>query len=154
MEFLLMIRDRVGETVFDDTKLYKRGMVVDVHEDGWDWGHQELVNPDFRVLKAPGLDKGAAISMLSAEAGFADADYSTSTLQIRAARFDIDAQSLPADFAAYIADDARAAPFYLVGPVDAPDGAGQLTSTALMAVKAVLAPVANPLILGLDDTVL
>lgn len=153
-----MIRDRVGDTVFQDTKLFKRGMVIDAHPDGWAWGKLDLGHPDFRILKCPAMDENTALSMLSAEIGFADADYETSTLQIRSARFDVDNLSLPADFRAFVTDDTRASGYYVVGePVDADAGAqapGILSLSALLAVRALMQPVHNPLMLAPDETIL
>lgn len=155
MELLIFTKDRVGSDVFQDTKLPKRGYVIDAHQDGCNWGRMELVYPRFRIVKVPAMTESFAETMLSAEIGFNDTPTDQSTLQLRAFKFDLDDPSLPADFQAFIADDDRQAPHYLVAdaPVDG-ETPGALTLDQLIGIKVAVPAVDNPLILGDDGTTL
>lgn len=157
MELLVMAGDRRNpDDIFKDAKLYKRGMVIDIHPDGWNWGKEELNNPIFRIIKAQDLDSARVTALLNAEDGFGAADPATSTFQIRANKLDLDSATLPDGFRAYLNDDNRAQAFYAVAvPVGkathaaAVPGAPQsieLTQDELLNLIVPVATVTNPLI--------
>ena len=137
MELLVIVADRSNpQDIYKDTKLYKRGMVIDVRAEGWSWGYQELNNPDFRILKTTDLDDATVAALLAPEDGFGVVDHATSTVRIRKNRLDLDGASTPGGFRAFIQDNQRQIPIYVLSHVD------QLVSL-MTAIPAVL----NPLVL-------
>ena len=146
MELLLMVHDRIGADLFKDTKLFKRGMIVDACPDGFDWGYEELTNPTFRIVRASDIQPSEADSFLSAEIGFLNVPFDQSTLQIRAFKLNIDAPSIPAGVAAWLADDTRAQPIWATDTT--------FSGKQLLALSAAMPAVPNPLVLGADGTVL
>lgn len=54
-EMLVRTQDNVLPDAIENLKSWKRGMVITVQEDGWVWGNEELNNPVFAIIKAPGM---------------------------------------------------------------------------------------------------
>lgn len=66
-EILVMMEDRIGDNFHADTKLFKRGDVLCVFADGWNWGREELTNPLFRIIKLPKLSVSAGHILVATE---------------------------------------------------------------------------------------
>lgn len=78
--------------VYKDVKLYKRGDVITVQENGWAWGMSEISNPNWIILHFPKTTVDEAQTLLSEE--FATEYYplgSNPMLQIRGFYLDLDA---------------------------------------------------------------
>lgn len=132
-----MVVDRNNpDDIYKDSKLYKRGMVIDVRADGWSWGYQELNNPDFRILRTPDLGDVTIAALLAPEDGFGVVDHATSTVRIRENKLDLDGASAPQGLRAFLQDNRRQSPIFALSHAD------QLTS--LIAARPA---VPNPLVL-------
>jgi hypothetical protein len=99
-EFLVRIRDKEGHNV----GLLGEREVVSVCEDGWKWSRIELSNPDWRILKVPGMtvEEGEVFTM-------PEPVDTTRYIQRRRA-FKIDVTVLPASIQEKITDDRRLEP--------------------------------------------
>lgn len=53
-EFAIRMVDKVNEDFYLDLGCGKRGDVISVCPDGWNWGTAERVSP-YRIVKIPGL---------------------------------------------------------------------------------------------------
>jgi hypothetical protein len=96
-EFLVRIRDKVGH----NAKLLGEREVVSACTDGWPWSDKERTNPDWRILKAPGM------SLAEAET-FTVPEPVDETLYVRRRRaFKIDYTLLPANVVTWLNDDTR-----------------------------------------------
>lgn len=109
-ELCIIVVDRVNhECPYRDSKCYKRGDVIEVLEDGSDWGTETLRNPHWRILQLPNVPFKAALAFLSAEAE-TDPKNPSRVLQRRGFHFNIDAA--PEDLKDWFADDSRAQPVF------------------------------------------
>lgn len=54
-ELLVRTVDSIDPDPIRDLKVYKRGMVVTVQDDGWPWGTAETGRPDFAIIKIPSV---------------------------------------------------------------------------------------------------
>lgn len=89
-ELLVRVVDKIGDDIFKDAALTKRGDVIVVCPDGWPWGSEELSNPEWRIISVPDMTEIEANAMTTREIG----DRSVqNVLQERAFKFDLD--SLP-----------------------------------------------------------
>lgn len=107
-ELLVFVRDKVNpDDKFKDARLYKAGDVVVVVPDGWNWGLRELDNPDWRIVKMPGVDPEAqAVKALTdVEFNIGSRDVKN-VLRRRSVKLDLASISEPG-FAEYLADDKR-----------------------------------------------
>jgi hypothetical protein len=66
-ELLVRVIDKIGTTKDDDALLTKRGDVIDLRPDGWNWGTGELLNPDWRILRVPGVPVDQATSIVASD---------------------------------------------------------------------------------------
>lgn len=123
-----------------DTKLHKRGDVVTVQPDGWNWAHEELTNPLFRILKLPNVDVATASTLLAWEQPVPGTNASVgattpatidTTCQRRKVNLNLDSLLLPAALAAYIADDTRASPSFSSNVLVSGFGAWQVTKAVV-----------------------
>lgn len=103
MEFLIRVRDKVGSNIYHDVKLTKRGHVIVAMPDGHDWGLQELTNPDWRIVRVPGISEAEAGAMLAPEPGL----EVNRMLQRRAFKIDLDHGAIARANRAFIDDDSR-----------------------------------------------
>jgi len=56
MELIVRVVDKVHPTdPVKNAQLTKRGDVIAIRPDGWNWGTQELSNPEWRIIHAPDL---------------------------------------------------------------------------------------------------
>ena len=58
-ELLLCVQDKAGFDPKANALTHRPGDVIVVCPDGWGWTPAELNNPDWRLLKMPGLDPSA-----------------------------------------------------------------------------------------------
>ena len=55
-ELVVFVADKTNDDVYLDCMCYKAGDVVCVQPDGWPWGNLDLTNPNWRIVKFPGID--------------------------------------------------------------------------------------------------
>ena len=105
-ELLIRVRDKVNPLdPYKDAKLMKRGDVVAVVPDGHVWGLEELRNPDWRILRVPGVSSLQMSSFLAPEVP-PSPDFDRGLLRKR--RFTLDlSHELIATVADVIGDDKR-----------------------------------------------
>lgn len=108
-EVLLRVVDKVSDDPYRDAKLTKRGDVITVQPDGWNWGAQELADPNWRILKLPNVPQATAEGFLGPEVDTDPANPSL-VLQRRAFRFNVDSTAIPAGVLAWLNDATRAEP--------------------------------------------
>lgn len=106
MELLVRVADKVNDDFYLNCKCSKRGDVIAAQPDGWRWGRDELTLPFWRIFVAPDMPEGDALALTSPELE-TDPKNPSRTLQRYAFKLNLDDPSLPADVAAFIADDAR-----------------------------------------------
>lgn len=63
----MRVVDKIGDDIYRDAQLTKRGDVIVVCPDGWAWGAEELSSPDWRIVRVPGLGMIEAEAMLAPE---------------------------------------------------------------------------------------
>lgn len=108
-ELLVRVVDKTNpDDPYLDAQLTKRGDVICIQPDGWPWGREELANPDWRIIKLPGI---AAESLAAFTAPEVDNDPANPSrvLQRRAFRLDLD-HAVLADAASVMADGERKQP--------------------------------------------
>jgi len=54
-ELLVRLVDKVNDDPELDLQCLKRGDVVTIQEDGWNWSERERTNPDWMIIKVPGV---------------------------------------------------------------------------------------------------
>jgi hypothetical protein len=100
-ELLVMKTDRIGADIYSNAKLPKRGDVIAIQENDWNWGDKELDGSHFIVVKCPTQSISELSGYLSNEMptqllGPKETPQSISnTLQFRGFYFDLDHQSIP-----------------------------------------------------------
>lgn len=105
-EFLIRIRDKPKDPdPYVDIKRSKRGDVICACPDGWVWSQNELTNPDWRIIKVPGLADAVSQQLVTVEAGD---ERLNKMLRRRQYKLDVDYASLPQADKAYLRDDSRA----------------------------------------------
>jgi hypothetical protein len=53
---VVVVVDQVGDDFYKDCMRYKAGDVICCQPDGWLWGKLEIANPNWRIIKFPGVD--------------------------------------------------------------------------------------------------
>lgn len=107
-EFLVRVVDKpTHPDPYVDIKRSKRGDVIAACPDGWVWSQQEQTNPDWRIIKVPGLADSIAQQLLSNESGD---ERLNKMLRRRKYKLDVDYASLPQEGKNYLRDDTRAQP--------------------------------------------
>src|SRR5512140_1787643 len=67
-EILIRIVDKtIPADSYRDQRFFKAGDVIHVAEDGWPWGNEELTNPDWRIVKLPGVSVDLLTDMLESQ---------------------------------------------------------------------------------------
>lgn len=66
-EIALLINDIISEDPINDSKMLKRGDVIEVLEDGANWGRMALTNPNFRMIKLEGISISEAMVLKASE---------------------------------------------------------------------------------------
>jgi hypothetical protein len=109
-EFLVRVTDKVNSDFYRNTKCTKRGDVIVVQADGWEWGLKERTLPEYRIVKVVGMPLSEAQQWVEPEGDFTQPGASK-TLQRRRHKLNLDAllAIAPAPVVAYVNDDTRAA---------------------------------------------
>jgi hypothetical protein len=110
-ELLIRVVDKINDDVYKNAQCTKRGDVIVAQADGWQWGRVELSDPRYRIVRIPTLTVDEARAFTAPEPHTGPGKPSP-TLQKRAFKFDVDHHTIPADFAAWLADDSRAVPIH------------------------------------------
>ncbi len=129
-EMLVRVVDKVNDDPYLDVQCTKRGDVIAIQPDGWVWGREELRNPDWRIVKVPGVSVTQAAAFLGPELNTDPANPSR-MLRRRAFRLDVDA--LP-DPKGQLGDHKRRNPLHRVN----------LDHVGLMAFKVAKPPLSDP----------
>jgi hypothetical protein len=110
-ELYLRVVDKVNATSAQlDAQCMKRGDVVVICPDGWNWGIEELKSPNHRIIKMPGVPVEKLDYLLAPELP-ADPLNPPKTLKRRMNKIDVDATAkLSPEFNAAVADSARVTP--------------------------------------------
>lgn len=104
---LVRVVDKVNRNdPYLDVKLLKRGDVVVVCPDGWQWSALELKSADWRVMHFPDLSVEKAEAFLGPEFD-TDPKNPSKMLRRRAFKVDLDSAILPADVKAAVAEGAK-----------------------------------------------
>lgn len=104
-EILVRVIDKTNPgDPYLDAKCTKRGDVISVQRDGWPWGVQEQLNPDWRIVKIPGVSVDDVASLLAPEPE-TDPQNPSRMLQSRLFRLDLDGHSEQLD--AWLANTKR-----------------------------------------------
>lgn len=106
VELLFRSKDKVNPSELLDVKCLKRGDVIAVVADGWNWQRQELINPDWRIIKAPLLTEDDTLDFTDQEAG------DDPMCQRRQYMIDFSHPAITQSFLDYLADDTRSSPYY------------------------------------------
>lgn len=158
-ELLIFTTDTIGDDVYKNTKLPKRGDVITVQEDGWRWGDEELKDPRFLVLKIPGAAVKEFMHLTSAEVATrpgteaqTDPVQLINTLQMRGFHIDLDAlKNLKPEITPKVtskqADDGTWQPVSI-----APDPVALPDAQTLLSYKIQRPPVDDPAIIGTPNT--
>jgi hypothetical protein len=93
-EWLIRVVDKVNDDPVLDAQCMKRGDVVVVCPDGWQWSQAELDNPEWRVLKCPGITETEAASFLVRELE-TDPQSPSRFLRRRAFAVDLEGTNMP-----------------------------------------------------------
>ncbi len=122
-EILLRVVDKINSDFYLNCMCSKAGDVIDVHEDGWNWGKEEKSAPFWRIIALPGIPASKALSLLAHELP-TDPLNPSKTLQRRAFRLNHKAiAGLPALVARpavqtalinFLKDGTRAAPILTI----------------------------------------
>lgn len=88
-ELLIRVVDKSNDDPYLDVQCLKRGDVVVICEDGHEWSQAELTNPEWRILKVPGVTLVQAEAFLGPEVD-EDPTQPSRVLQRRAFKVDLD----------------------------------------------------------------
>jgi hypothetical protein len=103
MELLIRIRDKNHPTDANlNRQLTKRGDVIAIQPDGWNWGVRELTNPDWRIISVPNLTRRQEEQLLEGDSYSLD-DFPRK----RKRQFDLDSPSLGSTVKDHLEDDSR-----------------------------------------------
>lgn len=132
MEALVRIVDRSNADPVKDAKVLKRGDVIAVQDDGFAWGVQELLNPDWRIFSCAITKTSAeAQAMVAREAGL----FSNRMLRKRGVMIDISLLPVAIQTACNPA-------------LPRPSGVLVVTLAQLNAARVVKAPLVDPGVIG------
>lgn len=144
----IIVRIRAHPSTGDfyrDCRALGPGDVIEVMPDGHGWGVLDQQNPDWRIIKFPGVPVRDLLAFLAPEVG-TDPAQPSKTLQPRAFKFDLTNPGLPTELKAVIADDARTLP--KVEPVT------KMASTDVLAFKVAKPAITDPAVIGVDPKVI
>lgn len=104
-ELLVRVFDKTNsDCPYLDAQCHKRGDVIAVNEDGHLWGKEELANPDWRIIKVPGVRRSDATGFLAREL---DDDPSKPSRVLQARAFSYDLSARPTDLASLLSAQIR-----------------------------------------------
>jgi len=90
-----------------DAQAYKRGDVISIVPDGWQWSPRELTHPDWRILRLTSITDLADLAVLKRP----ELDANLRVRRKRASFVEI--TKLPAAVQIWLADDTRAVPIFV-----------------------------------------
>lgn len=132
-EILIRVRDKVNTDPYLDAKCLKRGDVVEVVADGWNWRPGDLTEPFWRIVKLPQVSVSAAQTLLAPELDL-DPQNPSPVLRRRAFKWDVDSGTWSTQVRNWINDDTRATPFRTVN----------ISEAQFLALKVAKTPLPNP----------
>ena len=92
-ELLVRVVDKSNpDDPYLDARCTRRGDVITVQPDGWPWGVQEQLSPDWRIVRVPGVSVGDAASLLAPEPE-TDPQNPSRMLQARLFKLNLDGHS-------------------------------------------------------------
>jgi hypothetical protein len=86
-ELLVRVVDKINDDPYLDAQCSKRGDVIVVVEDGHAWGREEIANPDWTIIKVPGVAAKDATGFVARELNYSE--QPNYMLQKRAFAFDL-----------------------------------------------------------------
>lgn len=89
-ELLVRILDKVNTDKILDSKCTKRGDVISVCPDGWEWGTEEINSAQWAIIKLPNVTTSEASVFLSPEIDI-DPQNPSLFLQRRSMKLNLDA---------------------------------------------------------------
>ena len=118
-ELLIQVIDTTNDDVYRNYQCLKRGDVIDVVPDGWKWSQRELTNPNWRIIKLPGVEVDAVVDLTHSEMSTTDPEVLRTgaykkTWLARTKRLDIGLAQIPKAIRDYLADNDRVRPSYTV----------------------------------------
>ncbi len=118
IELLVQVRSGTNpDNIYSDVKLFKRGDVIVSMTPDWPWSHEEQTSPSFRILKMSDEHPDDGESLITGELNDIPQmlqDDENPMLQVRGFYLDLDVPGIPAKLAAYLADDSRKNPYFVV----------------------------------------
>ena len=66
-EVLIRVVDNVQTDPILNAQCTKAGDIIHVAADGWPWGKEELINPEWRIVKLPGVSPSLLLDLLEVE---------------------------------------------------------------------------------------
>lgn len=155
-ELLVFTTNTVGDDVYRDAKLPKRGDVISIQEDGWQWGVDELHDSRFLVVKIPGTEISEVSALLSPEVdatmskdpAFLNQSLLINTLQYRGFNLNLDAMQLTVPIVPIIKTIEGVQRLVAPMPVD------MSSASMLLAYKVKKAPITNPAIIGTPTNII
>lgn len=138
-QLLVRVTDKVSPDIYQNAKLTKRGDVIAVQADDWQWGTKELTEPFWRIVKHTGVSVSEAEAFLAPEPEV-DPQNPSRTLQRRAFKLNIDAAVIPAMIRDWLNDNTRAVPVF--------DVTALIPLNAFRALKLAKPPIADPNVIG------
>jgi hypothetical protein len=102
-ELLVRVVDKTNATdPYADAACTKRGDVITAQPDGWVWGVQEQIDPQYRIVKVPGVSVQDVASLLVPEP---DLDPLNPSRMLQARLFRLDLDGISAQLDTWLASD-------------------------------------------------
>lgn len=95
-ELLVRVVDKINPDPYLNVGLTKRGDVIAVCPNGWNWGTAELSNPEWRIICLPNVTETEVASLLQPEVN-TDPLNPSKMLQRRAFKLDLDHPTLASE---------------------------------------------------------
>ena len=92
-ELLVRVVDKINSNPYLNVQLTKRGDVIAICPDGWNWGTEELAHEDWRIICLPNVPESEMASFLQPEIN-TDPLNPSRMLQSRAFKLDLDHPTL------------------------------------------------------------
>ena len=106
-QVVIRVADKINPDKALNQQLLKRGDIVELVGDDHVWSAKELTNPDWRIVVLPALTESDVLPFMAPEF---PTGPETDVRILRRRAFSFDIEALPAQWAAWFADDTRAQP--------------------------------------------
>lgn len=107
-ELLIRVVDKPAHPdPYVDIQQSKRGDVIAVVPDGWAWSERERTNPEWRIVRVPGLTVAAAEELMTPDSGDRRVNR---MIRWRRKAFDLEHAGLRAKDIQALQDNARSVP--------------------------------------------